>query len=96
MPILRKSLPFILAGLLILYFLNCVFVPAHEYPMRPEQVMTMVLEAAMIAGLIGLRKELPLWLFIVALLCGAGLFLIRFDSDAAWWTGHIRYSLLPR
>ncbi len=93
---LRKKLPLVLAALLIVQFLYCVFIPAHEYPMRPEQVLTMVIEAALIAGLLALRKELPLWLFIIALICGVGLFAIRFDSDSAWWTGHILYSLLPR
>ena len=55
--------------------------------------MSMVFDAGMIAGLIATRNRMPQWLFWIALVCGLGLFAIRFTSDAAWWTGHLRYAL---
>lgn len=90
------KLPFIFAATLIFWFLYCVFVPAHEYPMRPEQVLTMVLQAGILIGVAGAKSKLPPWLFWLALACGIGLFAIRTTSDAAWWTGHLSYWLLPR
>jgi hypothetical protein len=39
------------------------------------------------------RKGLVQALFIAGAVSGVGLFLIRFTSDAAWWTGHLQYSL---
>jgi hypothetical protein len=90
------KLPFVLAATLIFLFLYCIVVPAHEYPMRPEQVLTMVVEAGLLIGLVGAKYKLPAWLFWLALVCGFGLFAIRLTSDAAWWTGHLSYWLLPR
>jgi hypothetical protein len=43
-----------------------------------------------------LKSRMRTWLFWVALICGIGLFAIRLNSDASWWTGHLRYYLLPR
>jgi hypothetical protein len=91
-----SKLSFVFAGLLIFWFLYRVVVPAHEYPIRPEQVLTMLFEVGLLIGLFGAKSKLPAWLFWAALVCGVGLFLIRFTSDAAWWTGHLRYELLPR
>jgi hypothetical protein len=72
------------------------FTPAHEYPMRPEQIMDMVIDAAMTIGLIGIRHSGPKPLFWAAPLAELALFAIRLNGDANWWTGHISYSLLPR
>jgi hypothetical protein len=74
------------------------FMPAHEYPMRTAQVMTMVFDAGMIVGIIGMRPRSGALqvLFWVALVAGLSLFAIRFTSDASWWTGHLIYSLPPR
>ena len=72
-------------------FLWRTTVTATEYPMREVQVLEMVIDAAMIAGLIGIRKSGPQILFVVALICGIGLFAIRLHSDASWWTGHWHY-----
>jgi hypothetical protein len=88
-----KPFRFVYASLLIVWFLYSVFVTAHEYPMRPEQVITMLIEAAVLFGLVRSRSEIPAWLFWIALACGVGLFAIRFTGDAAWWTGHLFYSL---
>jgi hypothetical protein len=93
---MREKLPFAFAAALIFFFGYRVIVPAHEYMMRPEQIMSLVFDAGMIAGLVATRNRMPSWLFWIALVCGLGLFVIRFTSDAAGWTGQLRYSLLPR
>ena len=86
---------FVLACVLIAHFLYSFLVPAHEYPMRSEQVMTMTLDFLMVVGLFGVRRVIPAPLFWIALLAGLGLFAFRF-SEAGWWTGHFAYSLRPR
>ena len=91
-----QAMPFVVAGLLIASFLWRTLTAAHEYPMRSEQVMTMLIDLGLIVGLYGTRQRLPKALFWCALVAGIGLFLIRLTSDASWWTGHLAYSLLPR
>jgi hypothetical protein len=90
-PWIAKLLQWILIG----QFLWNVLTPEHEFPMRTEQVMTMTLDALMLAGLIGLRGAMPKALFWVALVAGIGLFALRLSSDG-WWTGHLVYSFPPR
>ena len=91
-----QAMPFVVAGLLIASFLLRALTAAHEYPMWSEQVMTMLIDLGLIVGLYGMRQRLPKALFWCALAAGIGLFLIRLNSDASWWTGHLAYSLLPR
>src|SRR5258708_32776833 len=85
-------LPFFLIG----QFLGNLLTPAHEYAMRSEQVMTMTFNALMLAGLFGLKRSMPQPLFWIALVAGLGQFALRLTSDAAWWTGHLVYSIPPR
>ena len=82
---------YIACAVLIGNFLWRRTVTATEYPMRGAQVLEMVIDAAMIVGLIGIRKSGPQILFVIALICGIGLFAIRLHSDASWWTGHWHY-----
>ncbi len=91
----NRVLPWLLPALLIGNFLWRVLTTAHEYPGRTAQVMEMAIDAALIVGLFGLKARMPVWLFWLALICGLGLFAIRLNSDASWWTGHLTYSL-PR
>jgi hypothetical protein len=35
-------------------------------------------------------------LFWIALMAGLGLFAIRLNGNASWWTGHLRYDIGPR
>lgn len=86
---------FLLACLLIAHFLWNLLVPAHEYPMRTEQMLTMTADFLMIVGLFGFRRVIPAPLFWMALLAGIGLFAFRLSAHG-WWTGHFAYSLLPR
>ena len=88
MPIL---LPIVLIG----HFLWNLLTPARDFPMRTEQVMTMLFDFGMLVGLIGLRRAVPAPLFWVALVAGVGLFALRLSHDG-WWTGHLTYSLPPR
>jgi len=91
-PMIAMLLPWIL----IAHFLWNLLTPAHEYPMRTEQVLTMTFDAMMLAGLIGLRQAMPKLMFSIALVAGIGLFALRLTSDAGWWTGHFVYFLPPR
>ena len=52
--------------------------------------------APLVVGLIGIRAQLPKPLFWLALVAGVGLFAIRLNSNASWWTGHLVYFLPPR
>lgn len=92
----NRVIAFILSGYLIVNFLWRAFTPAHEYPGRTATYLEMGIDALLIVGLIGVRTRIPAPLFWIALICGIGLFLIRFHSNASWWTGHWSYYLLPR
>ena len=39
------------------------------------------------------RRPIAGILFVAAVISGVGLLLIRFTSDQAWWTGHLRDGL---
>lgn len=96
------------SAVLIGLFLWRLLTTAHEYPPRTDQVMTMVFDAGMLVGLVALRgrvtaavaddpgKAFGNVLWWIALVAGSGLFAIRLTSNAAWWTGHLSYGLLPR
>jgi hypothetical protein len=43
---MAQKVPYALAALLVFWILSRVFIAAHEYPMRPEQVLTMAHDAA--------------------------------------------------
>jgi hypothetical protein len=87
----HPALFYLISLMLIGTFLWRVTITATEYPMRTAQVLEMVIDAAMIVGLFAIRKSGPQILFIIALICGIGLFAIRLHSDASWWTGHWHY-----
>lgn len=90
-PMIAMLLPWVL----IAYFLWNLLTPAHEFPPRTEQVLTMTFDCFMLVGLIGLKGSMPKPLFWIALVAGIGLFALRLSSDG-WWTGHLVYSLPPR
>jgi uncharacterized membrane protein YfhO len=83
----------LVAALLIGSFLWRALAPAHEYPMRSVQILTMVFDLGLIAALIGMKSRAPKLkaLFWVALVAGIGLFANRLNGDASWWTGHLVY-----
>jgi hypothetical protein len=83
-PWIAMLLPWMLIG----HFLWNLLTPAHEFPLRTEQVMTMTFDALMLAGLIGLSAAMPKLLFRCALVAGIGLFALRLSPNG-WWTGHL-------
>jgi hypothetical protein len=89
----RAVISILLPCLLIGQFLWNLLTPAHEFPMRREQVMTMVLDGLMFAGLFGLKDAMPKPLFWLALVAGLGLFALRLTSEEGWWSGHFVYYL---
>jgi len=92
------ALFFMLSIYLIAMFLWRVLTPAHEYPMRAEQVLTMGLDLLGLIGLFAFKSKISkgmMVLFWLAVAAGVGLFAIRLTGDAAWWTGHLVYTL-PR
>ncbi|MBV9953951.1 MAG: hypothetical protein JOZ70_01760 [Pseudolabrys sp.] len=87
---------YVICVMLVGSFLYRVLVTANEYPSRTAQVLEMAVDAALIAGLVGLRRIGPMPLFVIALIAGIGLFAIRLHSDASWWTGHWNYNIYAR
>ena len=96
----------VIAGFLILRFGWRVLVTAHEFDSRTSQLLTMAIDAGLIYGLVSLRstvvakftsddprKNLGEIIFWIGLFAGIGLFGIRLTSNAAWWTGHLHYSV---
>ncbi len=93
-----QTMFYLAACILIGSFLWRLFTPAHEYQMRTEQMLTMLLDLLLTVGMYGLWKSSkgPDPVYWTAVAAGIGLFLIRLHSDASWWTGHYAYFLLPR
>ena len=99
-------LPAVLGIYLIATFLWRAFVPAHEFPSTEMRNLTIGLDLLCLVSLIGLqiqnsRKQPPVTvglhiLFWFALFAGLGMFAIRLNGNESWWTGHIKYGLLPR
>jgi apolipoprotein N-acyltransferase len=63
--------------------------------LRP-QVLTMTFDFLVLVGLFGFKRSMPKPLFWIALIAGLGLFALCLTGHAAWWTGHLFYSLPPR
>ncbi len=91
-PIVR----YVFVVYLIGSFLWRVLTPAHEYPGRFSTYLDIAVDILTMAGLIAIRAQVPKPLFWVALIAGVGLFAIRLNSEASWWTGHLVYTLSPR
>jgi len=92
----NRILTVVLPCYLIAIFLWRALTPAHEMPMRAEQMLAIGLDALALVGLIGLRKQVVPALFWIALVAGLGLFAIRATGDTAWWSGHLMWSLPAR
>ena len=99
-PTAGSGSSFAIAAVLSCYLIGTffwnVFVPAHEYAIRTEQMLTIGLNLLAVAGLFGLRPRMPQPLFWAAMLAAVGLLALRLTSDHAWWTGHLFYELPPR
>jgi hypothetical protein len=91
---------------LFLRFLWAVVVPGGEWPLPPWHYISMGIDVVLLACILLMRPRLfpekghddprattANVLFGLGLIAGLGLLLIRFTSDAAWWTGHLRSGL---
>ncbi|MBS0529957.1 MAG: hypothetical protein JSS22_11285 [Proteobacteria bacterium] len=87
---------YLVASPLIAHFLWNLLTPAHEFQVRSTQIMTIMLDVGMTAGLFGFRAILPEPLFVSALISGIGLLTLRPPSDQGWWTGHLVFYLSRR
>jgi hypothetical protein len=96
----------LLSTYIICSFLWRALSTAHEYPMRFEQVFTIMWDLLGVIVLIALKIHMlkktppnqPEWitgeiLFWIALFAAVGRLLIRLNSDASWWTGHLFYEI---
>src|SRR5262245_38704520 len=92
----RPFVRYVLVAYVIGSFLWRLLTPAHEYPGRFLTYLEMAVDALAIAALIALRASVPKALLWIALAAAVGLFAIRLNSDASWWTGHLVYFLPPR
>jgi len=90
----------VISAALIGTFLYRVLVPAHEYAVRSDQLLTMGIDLLLIVGLVGTKRRAQIAggtvLFWIALIAGIGLFAIRLLGDDQWRTGHLVYYLEPR
>lgn len=88
---------------LMLRFGAAVVLRGGEWPLSPSHYLQMAVDAGLLIGLFGLRSQvyasfdrydsrrgLAGLLFVLGIISGIGLLLIRFTSDAAWWTGYLR------
>lgn len=89
----KQVLILLVPSYLIATFLWDALTPAHEFPMRTGQVLSIAADLLAFVGVIALRARLPTMLFRIALFAGLGLIAIRVSSDASWWTGHLVYTL---
>jgi hypothetical protein len=104
----QLKLFYFLSLCMIVDFLWSTLTAAHEYDSRELVYFTIGLDVLMVVGLIAtqmqifrtLPEERRPWvggtvMFLVALIAGLGLLAIRMNGDSSWWTGHLRYELLP-
>jgi hypothetical protein len=84
----NSTIAILLPCVLIGQFLWNVLTPGGDFPLRPEQIMTMTFDFFMLVGLFGLKASMPTPLFWCALVAGIGLFALRLSADG-WWTGHL-------
>jgi hypothetical protein len=98
---------FCLAFYLVLIFLWRLFATANEYDSKSMVSLSIGLDILCLVGLIAARVQIKRALpgeslsggaqvmFILALVAGIGLLVIRLTSDASWWTGHLHYDCCP-
>lgn len=93
----------LISGYLIVRFLSAVLIPGGGWPLSPAHYLSMAIDLCLLIGLFGTRSQLNKTMssddsrqslagamFVGGIVAGIGLLLIRFTSDAAWWTGHLR------
>ena len=70
----------------------------HEQPLVTALYINIGLDILAVVGLIGLNAKLSKGrsIFWIALVAGLGLFAIRLNGEASWWSGHLFVTLCPR
>jgi hypothetical protein len=104
-----RNVPGVVRLFLFAIFLWRALTTADEFPSRELQVLTIALDLLCLIGLIAMRVQLSSKgpkdhseqlmgevLFWIALMAGLGLFAIRLNGNASWWTGHLHYDIGPR
>lgn len=89
---------YVLSALLIGLFLYRLLVPVHAMPSPTERNMTILFDVLMVAGLFGMKKRAPnaQALFWIAAVAGLGLLVLRMTGTTGFWSGHLRFTYLPR
>jgi hypothetical protein len=85
---------------LMIRFLWRIVFEGGSWPLPPWHYVSMLIDIGLMIALIALRpgessleesrRGTASLMFWFGILAGAGSLLIRFTSDAAWWTGHLR------
>ncbi len=94
----------VISAYIILRCLWKVFIPATGYSMPPWPVLTLIFDILLLVPLFVLKPQVPAAgpgspfqvryatpLFIGGIVATVILVLIRFSSEAGWWTGHLMY-----
>lgn len=91
----------LMSGYLIGIFLWRVLMRGGEWPLSPSHYLSMGLTLGLVIGVYGIggkvmqaergtnRETMATALYWLGLIAGVLTLLIRFTSDAAWWTGHL-------
>lgn len=109
-PQLRESAPletprpatpaifYMLSALLIGLFAYRLLVPVHVMPSPTERNLTILFDIMMVAGLFGLKRRAAdaQALFWIAAAAGVGLLALRLTGNTGFWSGHLRFTFLPR
>lgn len=89
---------YVLSALLIGLFAYRLLVPAHVMPSPTERNLTIIFDALMVAGLFGMKRRAlnAQALFWIAAAAGVGLLVLRTTGVTGFWSGHLRFTYLPR
>ena len=98
--------PITLPAIACLLIVDCVWrlvTPGGPWPVSPWHYLSMGVDLLLIVGLVALWRSYPAptpdappyvrwggWLFGLGFAAGIIMLLLRFTSDHAWWTGHLR------
>ena len=89
---------YLLSAILIGLFAYRLLVPVHAMPSPTERNLTIIFDVLMVAGLFGMKRRAPnaQALFWIAAAAGVGLLLLRTTGVTGFWSGHLRFTYLPR
>ena len=99
----------VIAALILLYnAVTRVLVEAHSFNGDGVIWMTIAIDVALLVAVFGLRSQLARalpwgdgrrnWLtplFIIGLICGVVVLVLRISSREGWYTGHLQFNCCP-